>query len=575
MGNVRCNLREDMHVHVLEQFTDGIDAEEEDRIRGLFPQYLFFHNEDDADDSGYFQGNKPVRICHCTNCHEDFEAIRGNYARGKMHHEKLNCPQCGVEMEGIAVYKYRFEMPSLKRWIKTAVVRLTPDGALMIEAGTAVRSFTWDTLDGEIDWLPTCRYYLRRGTVQMWRVHTIWEDSHAVGHDWMPTKTIADPFLPSIMGYADYYGDYTLIGFNRIYDNKEWRYCQIADFYHYEYGADLLGGDTARWIVKFLAWYAMHPQIEMAVKFGFSEAVRDLIENGKKNARLINWNAKNPPDFLRLGKQDAAAFLGTGGDYEELKIWRENCKDLTLKQYRALIGQVGKANLPTLRSCAKAAGVDMPKAASYMRSLVPCCGRYATETPEQILQIWGDYLGMAEKLGYDLREETVAMPKDLRARHDAAADIIRVNSTAAEMKRYKYRRRKLEKKYAFAMGGYCILIPTSSAEIVQEGQTLHHCVGGYAARHIEGKTTILFLRKQKTPGRSFLTIELKERKGMIEILQIHGYRNEGYRHAVPPKKKFAWFLDPWLDWVNRGSERDRDGAPVLPIRTEKEEVRTA
>jgi hypothetical protein len=573
MGKAKCNLPESEHEAALRLFPQYLDAEEEDRVRGMFPQYLFFHNDYDGDDSGLDATGKPVRVCHCTNCRQSFTAVRGNYARGKMHHERLNCPECGVEMEGIAVYKYSYNMPSMESWIKTAVARLTPDGALLIEAGNARRSFNWDDLDGEIDWQPTKRYYMKRGAVQMWSRVTIWEGCYPVGHDWVPTKTVADPFMPNLMGYANYYGDYTVVGLDRIYQSKDWRYCQIGDFYHYTYAADLFGGDTARWIVKYLAWYALHPQIEMAVKFGFMGAVADLVERGTKNAQLLNWDATNPPDFLRLGKKDAAAFLATGGDFEELRIWRETCKGLSLDKFHALSNRIGKANLPTLRDCAKAARVDMQKAARYIESLLPACARYATVTPAQILQMWSDYLGMADQLGYDLKAHGVAMPKDLQERHDAAAATVRINANQAEMKKYKYRRRKLEKQYAFTMGGYSVLVPVSSQEIVQEGKTLHHCVGGYAARHIEGVTTILFLRREKTPARSFLTIEMEKARGQIKIQQIHGYKNEGYKNAVSPRKKFAWFLDVWLDWVNHGSERDKDGRPVLP--EEKEEIKTA
>lgn len=572
----KCNLPVSEHEAVLERFPAYLDAEEEDRIRGLFPQYLFFHMAEDFDDSGIDSSSKPVRICHCTNCHETFSAIRGNYARGKMHHERLNCPQCGVEMEGLAVYKYRYDMHSLTSWVKVAVVRLLPDGALLIEAGNAARSFNWDQLDGEIGWSPTVRYYLKRGTVQEWKRQTIWEGCHPVGHDWVPTKTVADPFQPNVMGYAEYYGEYTLIGYGEIFNSKDWKYCQIEEFYHYEYAADLSGGDTARRIVKYLAWYALHPQIEMAVKFGFYEAVRDLIEDGKKNARLLDWDANNPPAFLRLSKQDAATFLVQGCEFSELKLWRENCKGLNLKQFQSLSARIGKANLPTLRDCAKIAKVDVPKAARYVESMIPACARYATVTPGQIVHNWKDYLDLAVQLGYDLKEATVAMPKNLQERHDAAASTIRVNKNAAEMKKYKYRRRKLEKSYSFTMGGLCVLVPTCSEEIIQEGKTLHHCVGGYAARHIEGKTTILFLRKQKTPGRSFLTIELGEEKGRIVIRQIHGYRNELYdRNAIPPRKKYAWFLDVWLDWINQGSKRDREDLPVLPGKENDQEEKTA
>ena len=179
---------------------------------------------------------------------------------------------------------------------------------------------------------------------------------------------------------------------------------------------------------------------------------------------------------------------------------------------------------------------------------------------------------MAQKLGYDLTEPTVVMPKDLQQRHDTAAELTGELHRLDEMKRYKARRRMLEKKYAFAMDGLRVVIPNSGEEIVREGQTLHHCVGGYAARHIDGTTTILFVRKRRTPGRSFLTVELAEERGKIKIRQIHGYRNEGYQHkgVVDPRIVYAGFLDTWLAWVNAGSKRDKDGAPVLPEKKEKE-----
>ena len=181
---------------------------------------------------------------------------------------------------------------------------------------------------------------------------------------------------------------------------------------------------------------------------------------------------------------------------------------------------------------------------------------------------------MAHRMGYDLTEQTVLMPKDLQQRHDTAAELLGEMERLDEMKRYKARRRKLEKTYGFAMDGLRIVIPVSAEEIVLEGKTLRHCVGGYAKRHIDGKTTILFLRKARTPGRSYLTIELYEDKGKTRIRQIHGYRNEHYgKNPVSPELRHAAFLDAWLGWVNAGSKRDRKGKPVLP--ENNEEVKTA
>ena len=185
------------------------------------------------------------------------------------------------------------------------------------------------------------------------------------------------------------------------------------------------------------------------------------------------------------------------------------------------------------------------------------------EAIQQIRELADETAGMAAEL-VDLSEKTVAMPKNLRERHDVVAEASRVTETAEEMLKYKTRRRKLEKQYSFSLGDYCIQVPISGEEIVQEGKTLHHCVGGYAARHISGATTILFLRKKRTPGRSFLTIELYKEKEKIRIRQIHGYKNEAYcGRAIKEEERFAWFLKPWLEWVNAGSKRDRDGNPIL------------
>ena len=115
------------------------------------------------------------------------------------------------------------------------------------------------------------------------------------------------------------------------------------------------------------------------------------------------------------------------------------------------------------------------------------------------------------------------------------------------------------------------MVPECSEDIVSEGKTLHHCVGGYAPRHIQGKTTILFLRHKRRPERSFLTIELDDvNERNVKIRQIHGYMNERYRPSASQKDKYAWFLNPWLEWVNSGSRREGSGIPII-----KEEVKTA
>ena len=564
--NPKCTLPEDMRRDALLQFDRvSLTSEEEQAARQLFPQYLFFRNE--YEDDGFHVSSTPIRLCTCTACGQSFEAVRGNYPRGKLHHEKCNCPRCGTVVEGIAAHKYKYAMPSLESWIKIAVARTGRDGALLIEAGNVRRRFSWDELEGVIDWYPMKRYYFGRdGAVEFYEKVIRWSCGpfEPAEMAWTATKTIGDPFQPNVMGCCDYYGDYSIIGLAEALERSHLKYCQILRFYEERVAADLDDGRPARGMVKYLAWACQHPQIEMAVKLGLLEAVEDLVANGRKNAKYLNWKATKPNELIRMQPQDAKIFFHAGMDFADLKGWRDSGTKLRFQKYADMVDTVGGAkNFRELVACCTIAGCSPEVGLHYVNSLQPKCARYMVPT-QQIIGTWKDYLNMAEQLNLDLTEKTVAMPRDLQTRHDNAADTVKVRSNEKELKRYKKRRRMLEQKYAFALGELCILVPKSAEEIVLEGRTLHHCVGGYAARHVNGVTTILFLRYRKKPGRSFLTIELMEDTGTVAIKQIHGYRNEGYEGAVDPEIRFAGFLETWLSWVNNGSERDRDGLPVLP-----------
>lgn len=96
-------------------------CKETGRVRKLFPQYLFFHNE--FDDGQGIYPSEVVRVCTCTACKASFEATRGNYSRGKLHNEECNCPRCGEKLTAKAVRKFSYDMNSLEGWVKTAVAR--------------------------------------------------------------------------------------------------------------------------------------------------------------------------------------------------------------------------------------------------------------------------------------------------------------------------------------------------------------------------------------------------------------------------------------------------------------------
>ena len=568
--NPKCNLTEEEREAAFRQFDGFLTEEEEDEVGRLFPQYLFFHNEF-IEAQGIYP-SEVVRVCTCTACKESFEATRGNYSRGKLHNEECNCPRCGEKVTGKAVTKFGYGMNSLEGWVKTAIARHGEDGALLIEAGNARRTFCHDDLIGTITWEPTRRYYLSSGKCCMWKkeisVYSCNRDERS--YIWSAAEYITDPVPPNMMNYSMYNGDYSVIGLSAA-DGTSMRYSQIEDFYRYYFGCDLYNGDTARYIVKYLGWYALYPQIEMCVKFNLLDIVGELIVDGRKNARILDWSKTKIHEFLRLSKADTKLFLNSKTGLKSLRIYREKFKDISFAKFCELVKRVGgEAPLENLSVCAKLAGVSIEKAVKYIDKLTPLCPR-AGVSSATIIQYWLDYLKMAAKLEYDMSEETVIMPKDLKERHDTAAAIIKHITSEDEAKKYKKLREKLRKKYAFELGELCVIIPESAEEIVREGQTLHHCVSGYAKRHIEGKTIILFLRKRRKPWRSFLTVEMYEERGKAFIRQVHGYKNERYdnKTGIAPSARYGEFLDTWLAWVNAGSKRDENGRAILP-KTDKE-----
>lgn len=109
----------------------------------------------------------------------------------------------------------------------------------------------------------------------------------------------------------------------------------------------------------------------------------------------------------------------------------------------------------------------------------------------------------------------------------------RLNKLAAKL----YDQRK--EKFEYADDNFSIVIPEEMNKITKEGVYLHHCVGGYVNRVAEGRTNILFLRKNDDIEIPFFTIEVSNSN---EIIQIHGLYNRWLGNE-PEAVKFV------INWI--------------------------
>lgn len=163
-----------------------------------------------------------------------------------------------------------------------------------------------------------------------------------------------------------------------------------------------------------------------------------------------------------------------------------------------------------------------------------------------------DYRRMARQAELDLAQEVVAWPPHLQAAHDRLQQEVRYQVSGDCRKQFAEMSARCA-GLCWEHDGICIRPAATPEELVQEGATLHHCVGGYASNHAAG-SIILFVRHARRPERSWYTLNVNVREK--KILQLHGYGNErsprGEKLRIPREvREFValWEKEVLWKWV--------------------------
>ena len=482
-------------------------------------------------------------------------------------HDKQLCPFCGAVGTPKDI-KYTGRRDNLTAWRRFALCRW--DGkALWVECGEAKKTY------GDIrhlTWRPTVSSYslYRYGKSAVECII----DEYGLGSGILrkypyaafDKRTVDHPFWTSKDGRS-----YRVIGLEDI-GKSPVKYCQAEAWAAREYE-----------IVKFLHVAHVYPrQVEMLMKAGMVGVVNDLALRRVKHVTILDWQAAEPKKAWKVPPEVLREFLKiaepTERDVEKLEAWKSlNRKGkVSLRDVLEAWPVVGDRRITAF---AKKWGVDPMRLWRYL-------DRQNHRRVNDMARYWMDYVENAQKCGRNLYRDDVLLPADLEKAHDAAvqeqlrryreererrAEEERRRAEEAAKGYGKYRK-KLEKKYGWEADGFRITVPRNKADIEREGRELKHCVGGYADRHIQGKTVILFMRKVSRPEKPWLTIEMDGKA----LVQIHGYKNEGAysakRIAPDPREVYREFLDRWLAWVAAGSRRKKDGTPILPENETKEEI---
>lgn len=293
-----------------------------------------------------------------------------------------------------------------------------------------------------------------------------------------------------------------------------------------------------RRLVGYLALWRRHPNVENLLVQGCGNLVRTWINQeadsgyyhgGIPKLKEIIWKEKRPAQMLGLTKEE----------FRHLRQMRWNTEDL--EKYKLV------------RDCG--VPVRLPEDIDLLRTVRTYdCNKILEEAPKadfwRILRYlkkqkrdWSvlrDYWNMAERLGRDLNESLVRWPRNLLYAHDQVTG--EQKCKAEEVRRAGFAQRAGElAELSFSLDGLLIRPCANEEELIAEGKDLHHCVATYAQRHAEGRTAILFIRREKEPEVPYFTLEFDEKN--LLVLQNRGLRNCARTPEV------AAFEKTWLEWV--------------------------
>lgn len=244
----------------------------------------------------------------------------------------------------------------------------------------------------------------------------------------------------------------------------------------------------------------------------------------------ISYGSRTPID---LYQKRVKKVLGLTGEYYNLirdkdPTWREyevteQCQDVGIRATWEQIQRMAQYARNFAIYMRHSTPHKMLKYIEGLKSEGPCAMR------NQEVNDYHDYLQLAAGLGYNLDDDWILYPKNLKERHDQLTEEQNERKVELEKESDDKKDRKLKRtikrkgwtRYEMETEELLIRLPECAHEIRKEGNAQHHCVATYMDRMVAGETCILFIRKKEEPDKSYYTVEVRD----DEVIQVRGKYN--------------------------------------------------
>lgn len=275
-------------------------------------------------------------------------------------------------------------------------------------------------------------------------------------------------------------------------------------------------------LYNYLKCYRTYPFIEYFAKLRLYRLTSQFISSGSYFS-VINTKGRNLTEILRIDKSQLPILqeIDAGEDEIELLSQARMIRLSIMPEQVEYIAKNFQINGEILQELTEFA--TLHKTLKYLRQ-----GCRSDSGMKERFKDWRDYLRFCKKLQYDLTNEFILFPKNLKTAHDQAAALVKEQedriAAMEKMERVKLiaaMYEPLQAAYGWESKRFTIRAPKTAGEITTEGQTLHHCVGTYIERVASRKCLILFLRRIEEPDTPFFTIEIND----FEVSQCRGKYN--------------------------------------------------
>lgn len=500
-----------------------------ERVEEQFEQYLFFENLENG-----------KREYTCTACHKSF-VIDPLYQKRTVKPEDIElwranvndeaiCPKCHkrATVKNIKLLK---NLPNQQR-CNIAVMVDNPEDVWLICYISFKRDKAGNVAHHKIQF-----YHLVPGDSYQFK-------SWGLGDNLMRQKLLENPFTWHHGLWTEQYDYKVDLCGNRLEDTFLKYALELKDGQCY-------GGKRYYHIpdVKYLCWFARHPQFEFLMKLGHVEVVHEIMEKHSDFKSLLNWEAKKPWDLFNITHEDYKIWKTYKLDFSLYKVFRrlgvhgekgwKLASDITdmvdSNGWRAHVNDAYKF----IAKCKKVA-ISPREVVKYIHKVFKSSGGGCWHCPgitlHQAYTTWMDYIDMA--IGADKLNAINPLPKGLHAAHNQMLGVKKRYkkgknwreeynkylkagvSYAADINK-KYPRvekiyANIADKFAYENDQYAIVVPKSVQEIYAECTYLRLCVTRpgpqqyrYWDRVSRRDSYMMFLRNKKNPDMPFYLIEVE------------------------------------------------------------------